>query len=134
MRILFVSVEVAPFAKVGGLADVAGALPKALRKLGHDARTIMPCYRMIEEDPRWTLETKIENFSVSMGNRGEKRAYYKEMLHEGVPIGLIGTDEWYTEAVNSETIYQPGGMQHLFFSRAILQVMEQLDWILLVIY
>ncbi len=129
MRILFVSVEVAPFAKVGGLADVAGALPKALRKLGHDARTIMPAYRMIEEDSRWSLETKIEDFAVCLGNRGTKQAYYKETTHEGVPIGFIGTDEWYTEAINSETVYQPGGLQHLFFSRAVLQAMEQIDWI-----
>jgi len=129
MKILFVSVEVAPFAKVGGLADVAGALPKALRKLGHDARVIMPSYRMIEEDPRWELSTRLESVSVPLGYLGNKRASYKEIEHEGVPIGLIGTDQWYTESINSETIYQPGGVQHLFFSRAILQILEQIDWI-----
>jgi len=129
MRILFVSVEVAPFAKVGGLADVAGALPKALRRLGHDARVVMPCYRMIEEDPRWTLDTKIEAFSVPMGNRGNKQAFYKETEHDGLPVGFIGTDEWFTESIDSQTIYQPGGLQHLFFSRAIMLAMEELDWI-----
>ena len=129
MKILFVSVEVAPFAKVGGLADVAGALPKALRKLGHDARVIMPSYRMIEEDDRWNLTSKLQSIEVPLGYLGTKVATYKETIHEGVPIGLIGTDQWYTESVNSETIYQPGGTQHLFFSRAILQILEELDWI-----
>jgi len=128
MRILFVSVEVAPFAKVGGLADVAGALPKALRRLGHDARVIMPAYRMIEEDPRWTLETKLPPFPVALGN-GQKIATYQETVLDGLPVSFIGTDEWFTESINSETIYQPGGTQHLFFSRAVLQAMEQLDWI-----
>ena len=48
MKILFVSSEVVPFAKTGGLADVAGALPKALKELGHDIRLFMPRYKKIE--------------------------------------------------------------------------------------
>ena len=48
LRILFISAEVAPFAKTGGLADVAGSLPKALQALGHDVRVVMPAYQSIE--------------------------------------------------------------------------------------
>ncbi len=44
LKVLFVSSEAAPFAKTGGLADVAGALPKALRALGIDVRVVMPLY------------------------------------------------------------------------------------------
>lgn len=48
MRILFVSSEVTPFAKTGGLADVSGALPKALKKVGgHDIRVFMPRYKRV---------------------------------------------------------------------------------------
>ena len=48
LKILFLSAEVAPFAKAGGLADVCGALPKALAALGHEVRVVMPAYRAIE--------------------------------------------------------------------------------------
>jgi len=46
-KILFASSEVEPFAKTGGLADVAGSLPKALKKLGEDIRVVMPKYKSI---------------------------------------------------------------------------------------
>ena len=58
MKVLFLSSEVAPFAKTGGLADVAGSLPKALAGLGHDVRVMMPAYGSIEralQDGLWGL-------------------------------------------------------------------------------
>jgi len=47
MKILFVSPEAVPFAKTGGLADAAGALPKALKEIGHDIRAFIPGYKKI---------------------------------------------------------------------------------------
>src|SRR5436853_4808320 len=48
LKILFLSAEVAPFAKAGGLADVCGSLPKALAALGHDVRVVMPAFASVE--------------------------------------------------------------------------------------
>lgn len=48
LDICFVSSEVAPFAKTGGLADVAGALPAVLREQGHDVRVFMPLHARVD--------------------------------------------------------------------------------------
>lgn len=60
MKILFVSSEVVPFAKTGGLADVAAALPKAIHNLGHDIRIFMPRYRHV--DPNQKSDVKVYFF------------------------------------------------------------------------
>ncbi len=66
MNILFVSSEVAPFAKVGGLGDVAGALPKQLREDGHDVRVFVPMYARIRAQGR-PMETVVSRASVELG-------------------------------------------------------------------
>ncbi|NQT95180.1 MAG: glycogen/starch synthase, partial [Candidatus Omnitrophica bacterium] len=50
MKILFCASEVVPFAKTGGLADVAGALPIALEHLGHEVRIVLPKYKEVKEE------------------------------------------------------------------------------------
>ena len=50
LKILIAASEIVPFAKSGGLADVVGALPKALRALGHDVRVVMPRYYVVDKD------------------------------------------------------------------------------------
>lgn len=86
MRILFVSAEVAPIAKVGGLGDVVGALPKILRKLGHDVRIFMPYYGGLSSkldipyEPMWRGAAMFNPFAV-----------YETLLPESdVPLYLFG--------------------------------------------
>ena len=81
MRILMLASEVAPFAKTGGLADVAGSLPKALAALGHDVRVVMPAYQAIEAaavSGRWGVTTDPVQLRVPIGGglvaRGRARA------------------------------------------------------------
>jgi len=56
LNILFVAAEVVPFAKTGGLADVAGALPKAIRALGHNIIVVMPRYYKIDPSTLTKME------------------------------------------------------------------------------
>jgi starch synthase len=49
LRVAFVTAELAPFAKTGGLADVSAALPRELHRLGHDVRVFLPFYSRIRE-------------------------------------------------------------------------------------
>ena len=63
MRILMVASEVAPFAKTGGLADVLGALPQALSRLGHDVEVVMPRYRGV------TAGDRVGRITVRLGDR-----------------------------------------------------------------
>ena len=58
MKVCFIAAEAAPFVKVGGLGDVIGSLPKALRELGVDARVILPLYSSIDRERFWLKNTK----------------------------------------------------------------------------
>ncbi|NCQ86836.1 MAG: glycogen synthase GlgA [Microcystis aeruginosa W13-18] len=70
MRILFVGAEAAPIAKVGGMGDVIGALPKVLRQLGHDVRIFLPYYGFLQEkmdipsEPIWSGFAMFHDFLV----------------------------------------------------------------------
>ena len=70
MRILFVAAEAAPIAKVGGMGDVVGALPKVLKQMGHDVRIFMPYYGFLPDkmkvssEPIWNGYAMFQNFGV----------------------------------------------------------------------
>jgi len=66
LKILFVSAEVSPYAKTGGLADVAGSLPQQLKAMGNDIRIVMPGYKEVKENKKY-----IADFPVQMGPRKE---------------------------------------------------------------
>ncbi len=69
MKILLAASEVVPYAKTGGLADVAGALPREFAELGHDVRLVMPRYAKIAQD----LKTVMTGLGVELG--GERVAF-----------------------------------------------------------
>jgi starch synthase len=86
MRILFVSAEAAPLAKVGGMGDVVGALPKVLRQLGHDVRILMPYYGFLPDKIEIPLEPVWRGFAMF-----QDFAVYETILPgTDVPLYLFG--------------------------------------------
>jgi len=125
VKVLFIAAEVAPLAKVGGLADVAGSLPKALRALGHDVRVAMPKHGSIDET-RHHLQPVLDSFPVPTGE-GDKEAFVMQgILGTGVPVYLVGNQEYFARP--NVYGYDDDGRRYAFFSRAVLEMLSRLDW------
>ena len=123
MRVAILASEVVPFAKTGGLADVAGALPKALRAHDVDARVVLPHYDQIDRE--FISDKVIENVPVEW--RGEIRpTRVWESDAAGAPAYLIEAPEYFSRA----SIYGYGDdhERFAFFSRAALALFKQLQW------
>jgi starch synthase len=123
MRIAILSSEVVPFAKTGGLADVAGALPKALGKQGVDARVILPLYQ--QTDRSLVNADFIEKVPVEWrGQITPTRVYQSDAA--GFPAYLIDAPEYFSQA--SIYGYSNDHERFAFFSRAALALVKHLDW------
>lgn len=125
MKILLVSPEVAPFSKTGGLADVAGALPYALKELSHcEVRVISPFYKMVKEQ-----NFKIEKTSDIEGIAGfEDTASFKllETKFEDVTFYFIDKDEYFDRDKlygTPQADYEDNAKRFSFFCRAVLAAM-----------
>ncbi len=124
MKILIVSAEVSPFAKVGGLADVAGALPKELMRLGHDVRVAMPSYPMVEGNARYNVRPVVDDIPVGWGDGSTKHAFIKTTMLDKVPVYLVGSPEYFREATESKKIYSSGWEPYAFFAGAVLEMLK----------
>ncbi len=123
MKILFAASEVAPFAKTGGLADVAGSLPVALASLGHDVRVVMPRYRQV--DPSAAGLRLISTFSVQLGAWNERCDVFQGTLGENITMYFIGKDTFYDRPElygTTNADYPDNAERFIFFSRAILEL------------
>ncbi len=129
MKILFVTSEATPFAKTGGLADVAGSLPRALRQRGHDVRVIMPCYRSVQRNG-FCLAKGRKAIEVTMGTE-VIRAHLRQTIWEGVPFHFIDTPEYFDREYlygTPEGDYQDNAWRFVFFCRAVLEYLRRADF------
>lgn len=123
-NVLLAAAECAPLSKTGGLADVVGTLPKALSKLGIDARVITPYHRVIKEKYADRVEHMFY-FYVDLGWRHEYAGIEKLVL-DGVTIYLVDSERYF-----GDRIYRGGYdeiEQYAFFCRAVLNAIPNLDF------
>jgi starch synthase len=122
LRVAILTSEAVPFAKTGGLGDVAGALPKALRSVSDtDASLVLPLYE--QTDRALLREQIIDNLEVEWGGHKHRAAvWYSEAT--GAPAFLIDAPRYFARP--SIYGYSDDHQRFAFFSRAALELMRRL--------
>lgn len=124
MKVLYVVSEAVPFIKTGGLADVAGSLPKYLKAEGVDARVILPKYSSISEEYRNNME-HVGDITVPVSWR-EKYAGVDKLEYEGVTYYFVDNQEYfYRDGLYG---YFDDAERFSFFSRAVLNLLPTMDF------
>ncbi len=124
MKILFASAEVDPFAKVGGLADVAAALPQRLRQIGHDVQVVTPCHATA----RWAFDGAGIRRTLAVPFPGGPRDIEIATVSGvgDVPVHLVRD----TRAFDRENVYgEPDDLaRYQSFCRVIIEMLKQDEW------
>jgi len=129
MKILLASSEMVPFSKTGGLADVAGALSKALGMLGHEVCAVVPLHK-VTKDKGFAVEDIDCTFSVPMSDREEFGEIFKTKLGN-VTVYFIGKEAYYGRDHLYGTPkgdYADNAERFIFFSKAVLELCNVLDF------
>lgn len=123
MRVLFIAAEASPFVKVGGLGDVIGSLPKALKRERVDARVVLPLYSSIDR-----IKYKISFVKYIYVSLGWRQIYCGifETEYNGVKYYFIDNEQYF----NRRNIYgeEDDGERFAFFSKAALEIMPHIEF------
>ena len=125
INILMIASECLPYCKTGGLADVVGSLPKALKRLGHEVSIVIPKYSAIDAK-RYGLEVFHRPMGVWMGNREEWCSVDRAFLDGDIPVYFIefnryfGREGLYHDAAYND--YTDNPRRFAFLCRAALQL------------
>ena len=121
MRVAVISAEAVPYSKTGGLGDVAGALPKALKAVGVDSLLITPCYWQTKAEYLWS--TAVDDLNVDWRGRTYKaKAFYSEA--NGSPTFLIDAPSYFHR--DSIYGYTEDYERFAFFNHAALVLLKRI--------
>jgi starch synthase len=127
ITVLHVASEVAPFAKTGGLADVAAALPRAQASFGVHPVVVLPRYRGI--DTR-TLARRLAPVDVPLGRRKERVVVHEGTLPGGRVRALLVDHPWFDrDGIYGDASgeFPDNGLRYALLARAALEIAHQLD-------
>ncbi|HEU5397556.1 MAG TPA: glycogen synthase GlgA [Verrucomicrobiae bacterium] len=130
MKILLASSEVHPYSKTGGLADMVGALGKALARDGHEARIVTPLYRGIREQ---FPEIRREDwwFDLPMGPGRERAELFSLEVEERLKVYFIHQPKYYDRAglyLENDVSYDDNAERFIFFSKCVAHLARYLPW------
>ncbi len=121
MRVAVISAEAVPYSKTGGLGDVAGALPKALKAVGVDSVLITPCYLQTKGEYLWN--TAVDDLNVDWrGGTYRAKAFYSEA--SGSPTFLIDAPSYFHR--DSIYGYTEDYERFAFFNHAALALLKRI--------
>jgi starch synthase len=132
VRVVYLSSEVVPFAKTGGLADIAGAIPKSLQKLGVEITVIMPLYGIIKENKYPLVKTDIQ-FEVKIGDKLKSGYVYKGFMPDSkVPVYFLDNEQYYGRNglynyPETTKDFEDNSERFIFLSQGALEVINKLN-------
>ena len=130
MKILLASSEVHPFSKTGGLADMVGALGKALAHAGHETRIVTPLYRGIRE--KYPQIQRVDWwFDLPLGARRVQAELWALEIQNGPLVYFIDQPEFYQRAglyQENDLGYPDNAERFIFFSKCIAHLARHLPW------
>ena len=124
MKVLFVASEAAPFIKTGGLADVMGALPKALQALGVEPALVIPNYEGVGESYKNAMETVYEG-SMDLSWRNQYLGV-KKLVQDGIPVYFIDNEYYFKR--DKLYGYDDDAERFAYFAKAALAMLHYIDF------
>ena len=122
--VLMIGAECAPFAKTGGLADVIGTLTREMKRLGFDARLMLPFHRVIKDRYRERVRHLV-SFSVDIGGRSQYVGI-EQFDGEDIPVYFIDNEHYFGHAIYCGGNFE--GEQYAYFTRAVIESLPMIGF------
>jgi starch synthase len=134
VKIVLATSEAVPFAKTGGLADVCGALPQELARLGHNVTLVMPAYRDVRRGGHALADTGVQ-LLIPIGQKTVAGRLLRGTMPAGgtdqpeVPVYFVEQDDYYDrdglyQSLDKGEDYRDNCERFVFFSRAVLEAIR----------